>query len=40
MAKGPTPEELSRIDYKPPQKEWMDVPTELKPGNFCWAKTK
>ncbi len=37
MAKGPTPEELSNIDFTPPQKEWMDVPTVFKPGTFCWG---
>jgi Fe-S oxidoreductase len=38
MAKGPTPpEELSKIDYTPPAKEWMQVPAEIKPGTFCWG---
>jgi|Deesub1362A_J573_1020465.scaffolds.fasta_scaffold00013_200 Fe-S oxidoreductase len=42
MAKGtPKPDELSRIDYTPPQKEWMDTPVKLKPGMYCWgAKAK
>src|SRR4030043_147527 len=35
------PEELSKIDYKPPRTSWMDTPTELKKGMFCWgAKEK
>ena len=35
MAKLPNPEELSKIDYAPPSKGWMDTPTEFKPGMFC-----
>lgn len=35
MAKTPKPEELLRIDYKPPKKGWMDTPVEFKPGTFC-----
>ncbi len=35
MAKLPKPEELSKIDYTPPSKGWMDTPTEFKPGMFC-----
>ncbi len=34
---NPKPEELSRIDYKPPQTGWMDTPVEIKPGMFCNA---
>lgn len=38
MAKEPKPEEIiSTIDYKPSQKCWMDVPTEIKEGMFCWG---
>jgi len=38
MAKLPTPEELMKIDYTPPQTEnWMDKPVEMKQGNFCWG---
>jgi Fe-S oxidoreductase len=37
MAKNPTPDELSKISYTPPDKEWMDVPAELKPGMYCWG---
>ncbi len=39
--KLPKPDELSRIDYTPPKKCWMDTPAELKPGMYCWgAKAK
>lgn len=31
------PEELSKIDYKPPKTSWMDTPAELKKGIFCWG---
>jgi Fe-S oxidoreductase len=35
------PEELSKIDYKPPKTAWMDTPAELRKGMFCWgAKEK
>src|SRR3972149_4225040 len=35
------PEELSKIDYKPPKTSWMDTPTVIKKGMFCWgAKEK
>jgi Fe-S oxidoreductase len=34
----PKPNELSKIDYTPPQKGWMDtLPVEIKPGMFCHA---
>ncbi|MCK9420333.1 MAG: (Fe-S)-binding protein [Nitrospirae bacterium] len=35
MAKLPTPEELSKIDYAPPKTGWMDTPVVLKEGMFC-----
>ena len=35
MAKLPTPQELSQIDYTPPKTGWMDTKTEFKPGHFC-----
>jgi Fe-S oxidoreductase len=39
--KTPKPQELSQIDFKPPTTDWMDTPTVIKPGNFCWgAKEK
>jgi Fe-S oxidoreductase len=42
MAKDPTPkpDELSKIDYSPPQKEWFETPTVLKPGTWCWGAKK
>jgi hypothetical protein len=39
--KTPKPQELSQIDFTPPTTDWMDTPTVIKPGNFCWgAKEK
>ncbi len=35
MAKTPKPEELSKIDYKLPEKGWMDTPVEFKEGMYC-----
>ncbi|MEK7224503.1 MAG: (Fe-S)-binding protein, partial [Bacteroidota bacterium] len=37
MAGIPKPDELSKINYKPPKKGWMDNPVELKPGIFCFG---
>ncbi|MDP2277613.1 MAG: (Fe-S)-binding protein, partial [Nitrospirota bacterium] len=31
------PDELSKIDYKPPKKGWMDTPAEFKEHTFCWG---
>ncbi len=31
------PEELSKIDYKPPKTSWMDTPAELRKDMFCWG---
>lgn len=36
-AKPPKPEELSKIDYKPPRTHWMDTPVEFKDGTYCYA---
>lgn len=33
----PKPEEIAKIDYKPPKTGWMDTPVEFKPGMFCYA---
>lgn len=33
----PKPEELSKIDYKTPEKGWMDTPAELKQGMYCYG---
>ncbi|MFZ3090179.1 MAG: (Fe-S)-binding protein [Nitrospirota bacterium] len=35
--KLPKPEELSKIDHKPPQKRWMDTPAEFKQGMYCYG---
>jgi Fe-S oxidoreductase len=41
MAKLPNPDELANVNYRPPEKDWMDTPAELKPGMYCWgAKAK
>ncbi|MBI5026462.1 MAG: (Fe-S)-binding protein [Nitrospirae bacterium] len=36
-AKPPKPEDLSKIDYKPPKTKWMDTPAEFKPGMYCYG---
>jgi len=34
----PKPAELvTSIDFIPPKTEWMDTPTIIKPGTFCWG---
>ena len=34
----PKPDELiSKIDHTPPQKSWMDVPVDIRPGIYCYA---
>jgi Fe-S oxidoreductase len=34
----PKPDELvDSIDLTPPKTEWMDIPTVIKPGTFCWG---
>ena len=34
----PKPQELfASINHRPPQKDWMDVPVEIKPGRYCYA---
>ena len=36
--KQPTPQELlDRIDYKPPQSDWMETPAEIRKGMYCYA---
>lgn len=35
--KPPKPEELSKIDYKPPKTHWMDTPVQFKEGTYCYA---
>ncbi|KJU85535.1 Hdr menaquinol oxidoreductase iron-sulfur subunit, partial [Candidatus Magnetobacterium bavaricum] len=29
------PDELSNIDYIPPEEDWMDVPVQMKKGMYC-----
>jgi len=33
----PHPDELAKIDYRPPKKRWMDTPVEFKPGTWCYG---
>jgi Fe-S oxidoreductase len=34
----PKPQELfASINHRPPKKDWMDVPVEIKPGRYCYA---
>ncbi len=38
MSDLPKPDEfLDTIDHKPPPKGWMDTPTQIKPGMYCYA---
>jgi len=37
MPEVPKPEELMKIDYRPPAKSWMDSKPEFRPGSFCNA---
>ncbi len=32
----PTPEELAKIDHRPPHKGWMDTSVEFRPGTWCY----
>jgi hypothetical protein len=32
----PKQEELLKIDYNPPPREWMDAPVEFKPSTWCY----
>ena len=34
---NPKPEELLKIDYKPPKTGWMDTPTVFKQGIFPYG---
>lgn len=41
MAKVPKSDELSKIDYTPPEKGWLDTPVVFKEGTWCYgAKPK
>lgn len=33
----PRPEQLVRIDYRPPKKSWMDPSVEFRKGTFCYS---
>jgi hypothetical protein len=33
----PKPEQLVRIDYRPPRQAWMDTPVEFRKGTFCYS---
>lgn len=38
MADTPKPEETAKIDHKPPLFQgWMDTPTEIRPGIYCYG---
>ena len=32
----PKPEELQKVDYTLPEKDWMKVPPDFKPGTWCY----
>ncbi|WP_456430953.1 sulfate reduction electron transfer complex DsrMKJOP subunit DsrK [Thermosulfuriphilus sp.] len=36
MAKTPKPEELLKIDYTPPEKDWMDTKPDFRDGTWCY----
>ena len=31
----PKPEELAKVNLRPPRRRWMDLPVEFKPGTWC-----
>ncbi len=33
----PRPEELTRIDYRPPARDWMDTKPEFRKGTYCYS---
>lgn len=37
MTSLPKPDELAKINYKPPRTGWMETPVEFKPGTFPYA---
>ncbi len=37
MSETPTPEELVKVDYKPPRKAWMDSKPEMRRGVINWS---
>lgn len=36
MAKVPKPDQLSKIEFSPPEKGWMDVPVVFEKGMWCY----
>ncbi|MBP1712832.1 MAG: 4Fe-4S ferredoxin, iron-sulfur binding, partial [Deltaproteobacteria bacterium] len=37
LAKAPKPDQLTRVDYHPPQGGWIDTPVQFRPGTWCYA---
>lgn len=37
LAKMPKPEDLAKIDLRPPHQGWMDIPVEFRPGTWCYG---
>lgn len=37
MAKIPKPDQLLKIDFKPPNSGWMDTPVDFRPGTWCYG---
>lgn len=38
MSEDIKPEELlDKIDHRPPGTDWMDTPTQIRPGMYCYA---
>ena len=35
--KIPKPEEMIRINYKPPRTPWMDTPVDFRPGTWSYS---
>ena len=35
--KKATPEELAKIDYRPPKKDWMKPTVEFRKGTYCYG---
>jgi [DsrC]-trisulfide reductase subunit K len=36
----PKPEELAKVDFKPPERDWMDEPVNFKPGTYNYPATE
>ncbi|MEW6367504.1 MAG: sulfate reduction electron transfer complex DsrMKJOP subunit DsrK [Acidobacteriota bacterium] len=37
MSKMQTPEQLAKIDYQPPKRDWMDTKPEFRKGTYCYS---